>query len=97
MYHPLKNPKDCPVRQWTIGANTDVLLFNDFAYKPAKYADNTDPNSDHFSLVIMNFGLTDVNRLYSCSCGFHRASKFLSLNGSTFIRKHSQIHFYDII
>ena len=77
-----------PVRQWTIGANTAVLVYNDFSHNTAKYADNTDLNANNFSIIIKNFSLLDVNQYYTCSCGFSSDTIFLSLEESLFVRKY---------
>lgn len=89
--------KDCSVRQWTLGANVAVLLYNNFSYRPDKYADDTQLNANHFSLVIKNFSLSDVNQMYSCSCGFDKSSKYLSFNETTCIYKARHIsHSFNI-
>lgn len=83
--YPLKNSKECPVREWSGGRSGRGILYNQFPSNKTKYEDRTNDESDEFSLVIKHFDELDVNKNYTCSCGFDSSTTTLKLDNSTFI------------
>ncbi|XP_076108507.1 uncharacterized protein LOC143076567 [Mytilus galloprovincialis] len=81
---PLKNSKDCPVRQWSGGTNGRGLMYNGVSVNDEKYEEKVNLLSSQFSLIIKNFSITDINVNYTCSCGFYASTHTLNLDGKHF-------------
>ena len=75
----------CSLRQWYIGHQNKLLLYNDASVDATKYEDRTNVSSTEFSLLIKNCTESDLNINYTCACGFKSYTKRLGLNDNNFI------------
>lgn len=85
--NPPKNVEDCKVHQWTIGANEAVLVYKGVSYNIAKYTETLNHSCHYLTLSIGNFSLSDINRMYTFSCGFESATYYLKLQEDIFVCK----------
>lgn len=70
-------------RRWDRDQN--ILLINGHSTNASKYFEVADQPCYNFSLVIMNFGITDVNCEYRCTFEFETSRKMLTLDSLHFI------------
>ena len=75
----------CSVRQWYIGDQNKLLLYNDASVDATKYEDITNRSSTEFSLVIKSYTESDLNINYTCACDFEYCTQRLGLNDNNFI------------
>lgn len=76
---------DCSVRQWSGGPDNKGLVYNGYSSNETKYGEYLD--SYTFSLIIKNLSESDLNVLYTCSCGFDSFTDSLSMEKNTFYCK----------
>lgn len=80
----LLSSRDCLVRQWSGGPDHKGLVYNGYSSNETKYGEYLELESDTFSLIIKNLSESDVNVLYTCSCGFDSFTNSLSMEENTF-------------
>ncbi|CAC5357884.1 unnamed protein product [Mytilus coruscus] len=82
-------------RRWDGGPDRNILLLNGHSSNSSKYQEVAAEPCKNFSLVIMQFDLTDVDLEYWCSFGFQTSRQKLMLDDRHFVgvpeNKHIQI------
>ncbi|XP_052074051.1 uncharacterized protein LOC127711934 [Mytilus californianus] len=72
-------------RRWDGGLNKNILLINGHSTNASKYYEVAYRPCYNFSLVIMDFGMNDVNCEYRCSLDFETSRQMLTLDSRHFI------------
>ncbi|CAC5416671.1 unnamed protein product [Mytilus coruscus] len=72
-------------RRWDGGLNKNILLLNGHSTNASKYYEVVDQPCDNFSMVIMDFGMNDVNCEYRCTFEFETSRRMLTLDARHFI------------